>query len=158
MPGADRQRAVELLGGNDGGEFVRQGDASEGQCPVGAGERGGRPAVCAADGEDELLGAAVLHVSQRGGEVLGAGLLAAAVAEPDGGAGAGGGIGDELEQFCLGGKDLERGGRIRRGALQVEPEQLGGGARSERAAGRDEGEYQLHASKIADCEARSCLQ
>lgn len=60
MSGTDGECPVQLLGGDDGGEFVREGDAAEGEGAVGAGERRRGPAVGRAYGEDELLGAGVL--------------------------------------------------------------------------------------------------
>jgi hypothetical protein len=79
MAGADGECAVELLGGDDGGELVGEGDAAKGDGVVGTGERGWRPAISRADGKDELLDASVLKRAESGGEVLGGELLAAAV-------------------------------------------------------------------------------
>jgi len=124
MSGADGECPVQLLGGDDGGEFVGEGDAAEGEGAVGAGEGRGGPAVGGADGEDELLGAGVLKGAEGGGEVLGGELLAAAVGEEEDRAGAGGGVGDEIEEFGFSGEDVLRAGCVAGGAAEVAGQQL----------------------------------
>jgi len=144
MAGADGECAVELLGGDDGGELVGEGDAAKGDGVVGTGERGWRPAISRADGKDELLDASVLKRAESGGEVLGGELLAAAVGEKEGGAGAGGGVGDEVEQPGLAGEDALGAGGIACGALEIELEEFSGWAGRAGAVWRDDGEQDFH--------------
>ena len=55
----DCKRAIYLLGEDDGGELVRQGEGAEGKQEAGAVTGGLRPAVRRADGEDKILDALV---------------------------------------------------------------------------------------------------
>jgi hypothetical protein len=112
VAGPDGEGAVDLLSGDGGGEFMGQRDAAEGDGAVGAGQRGGGPAVRRTDGEDQLLGARILQGTDGGGELRRADLLAPAVRQQECGPGAGGGAGQELKQVRFGGDDPELAGDV----------------------------------------------
>ena len=119
VAGEDGEGAVELLGKDDTGEFVGQGDESEREEEVGAGAGVGGPAVRRADGEDEPLGAVVAETADAGGEGLGGELLAAAVEQDGVGAGAGWLLLERFEQEGFGVEGLGVAGKIATGALDV---------------------------------------
>lgn len=56
-------------------------------------------------------------------------MLAAAVGEEEGWAGAGGGVGDEIEELGFGGEDVVRAGCVAGGPAEVELEELSNGPR-----------------------------
>jgi hypothetical protein len=55
VPSADRQSPIQLLGSDDGCEFMRQGDAPEGHQLVRPLPSGSRPAIRRSDGKDQRL-------------------------------------------------------------------------------------------------------
>ena len=120
MPSQDCECAIKLLGCYDGCKFVRQGNTTKRDDPCGGGKSSARPAVGWADGENDLLGSVVLKRAQGCGELLGGDLLTAAIGEEKGGAGAGGRLGDEVQQGGLGRKRAHRGGGVAGGAVKVE--------------------------------------
>lgn len=61
-------RAVELLGHDESGEGVSQGESSERQQEAGAGACRLGPAIGGADGEDDVLRAFITAGSEPGGE------------------------------------------------------------------------------------------
>ena len=144
MPGADGQGAVDLLGGDDGGEFVRQGDPSEGDGEAGATERLGRPAIGRPDGYNELLDAVILHAAECGCKFFRTHLLAAAVGQNEVRCsaprwtvemGKKGGFGGEFTLFA---------GQITTRSLDVALQQLGVWFRGWRAPRPDGGEEEIH--------------
>ena len=121
MAGEDGQGAVDLLGGDDSGELVRQRNTTEGDGKIGSLEGNSRPAIRGADGEDQGLDASIAKAPYIFGEFLGAELLAAAIGEQEHGAGPAGGVFDKAEQSCLTGEDTVCSGRIPTTALQIAP-------------------------------------
>src|SRR5438270_338649 len=61
----DCKRAIELFEQHDAGEFMRERHLAEREREVGGVAGGGGESVCRADGEDELLRAAVLLVAEE---------------------------------------------------------------------------------------------
>jgi hypothetical protein len=53
VAGEDGKGAIDLLGEDGAGEFVRQGDEAEGKDETGSAARCVGPAVVGADGEDK---------------------------------------------------------------------------------------------------------
>ena len=82
VSGEDGEGAVELLGEHDAGQLVGKGHGAEGEQQVGALACFRRPSVCGADGEVEMLRAAVALAPKPRGELL-RGHLAAASIEQD---------------------------------------------------------------------------
>ena len=70
MAGEDGEGAVELLGENDAGELVRQGDGAEGEQEIGAGAGLAGPTVGGTDGEDEIPRGGVAVAAEKRGEVF----------------------------------------------------------------------------------------
>lgn len=106
VSGEDGGGAVELLGEDDAGELVGEGEAAEGEEEVGALVGGGGPAVGGTDGEDEALGSVVAEAADAGSEVLGGELLAAAIEQDAEGADAAGLLVEPGEEGGLGIEDL----------------------------------------------------
>jgi hypothetical protein len=144
VAGADGEGAVDLLGEDDGGEFVGEGDAAEGEGAFGAFERGRGPAVGRADGEEGVLGSGVLEGAEDGGEFGRGDLLASAVGEEEGGTGAGGGVVEEVEEPGFGGEDALGAGCKALATLQIEVKERGGGPMEAGSAGGDEGNRNFH--------------
>jgi hypothetical protein len=144
MVGEDGKGAVGLLGEDEAGELVGEGDATEGEEEVGAGVGLFAPAVGGPDGEEEALGALVAMAGERLGEVFGGELLAAAVEEDGDGGGATGLGGEEGEEFGLGVEELGVDGVEAGGALEeVGDEGVDGVGFGAGAAGNDGGEGDL---------------
>ena len=101
VSGADGEGAVELLGGNDGGELMGERYAAEGDGLVGALAGGGRPPVGWANGQDEGLDASIEETGDDHGELCGRDLLAGGVGEQQKRTGARGGISNKNKQFLL---------------------------------------------------------
>jgi len=70
VAGEDGEGAVDLLGEDEAGEVVGQGDEAEGEQEVGAGAGQRGPAVGRADGEDDALRAGIAEADEVFGEVL----------------------------------------------------------------------------------------
>ena len=79
MAGEDGEGAVDLLGEDEAGEVVGQGDEAEGEQEVGAGAGQRGPAVSGTDGKDEVLRGGVAVAADECSEVFRGELLAAAV-------------------------------------------------------------------------------
>ena len=144
MPGTDGQGAVDLFGGDDGGEFVGQGDASEGDGEAGAAQRLGGPAIGWPYGDDELLGSAVLYAAQRGGKLFRAHLLAAAVGQDQIGAGAPRRAVEMGKKGRFGGEFALFAGQIAARPLDVAVQELGVRFGGRGASRPDGGEEDFH--------------
>jgi hypothetical protein len=145
VAGEDGEGAVELLGEDDAGQLVGQGDESEREEEVGPGAGGGGPAVGWTDGEDEALGAVVAEAAEASGEVLGGELLAAAVEENGVGVGAAGLLLEPFEEGGFGVEGLGVAGDIAAGALDVICDEAIGRVRLRTgAAWRDCGQSDFH--------------
>ena len=145
VAGEDGGGAVDLLGENDAGELVGEGDASEGEEELRLLAGGGGPAVGGTDGEDETLGAVVAETAEAGGELLGGELVATAVEKDAKGADAAGVVFEPMEQGWLGVEELGLAGDVAGGASEVVGEQgVGGGGLGAGGAGEDGGESDLH--------------
>ena len=106
MAGKDGEGAVQLLGEDDTGEFVRHGEGGKRNSRVSVlGERG-RKTIGVAAKKNKFLGAAVAEVTEPAGELRRGELLAGGVEEDE----------------CGGGVELEIAERGRRSVAQ-----LGGG-------------------------------
>jgi len=68
MPGANGKRTIHLLGGNDGGELVRQRDAPERQQQIGACSRCGGPSIGRPDCQHYQLCAGIDMARELAGE------------------------------------------------------------------------------------------
>jgi len=87
-----------------------------------AGFRG--PAVCGADGEEDLLGTGIAELAEMGGEGFGGELFAEAVEQEDVDGGAGGVFLGEVEEVLLGGEEARLAGVVAGDALDVVGEQV----------------------------------
>ena len=145
MPGQNGAGAVELFGEDDAGEFMGEGDGAEGEEEVGAGAGGGGPAISGADGEEELLDAAVAEGAEVGCEISGGELLAGGVEQDDVERGARGGFIGEGEEGGLGGEEVGVAGVVAGDAGGVVGEEgVERGGFGAGAGGRDGGEMELH--------------
>jgi len=144
VPGADRECAVYLFGGDDGGEFVWQSDAPEGNRKAGAAESLGRPAIGRPDGHDELLYAAVLHAAERRCKFFRTHLLAAAVSQNQIRSGAPGRAVKVGKQASLRREFAIVTGDVSARSLKIALEQQGFGIRDRRAPRPDSGEKDFH--------------
>ena len=149
MAGENGESAVELLGEDDAGELMGQGDASEGEEKVGALARGGRPAVRGADGQDEMLRAAIAESAETFGELRGSELAALGV-EEDGVRGRAARLTAEpVEEGGLGLEELAVAWSVVGGAFKIGVEEtVGRFGLGSRTAGDDGCEGDLHVNSV----------
>jgi hypothetical protein len=141
----DGSGAVDLLGEDDAGELVGEGDEAEREEEVGTVAGCGGPAVGGTDGEDQALCAIVAETAESGGEFFGGELAAAAVEEDGEGADAAGVLVERVEQGSLGIEDLTVAGDVSGDAGDVIGEEAVGWLRlGSGGAGKDGGEDDLH--------------
>jgi hypothetical protein len=134
-------RAVKLLGHDEAGEGVGQGEGTEGEQELGALAGGGGPAVRGADGEGDVLGAFIAAGVEPLGKDAGAHLASAGI-EQHGEDGSAALLaiepGDE-GLFCF--EDMGAGGDKRGTTIQVATD---GGVELVAGAGSDVGKSDLH--------------
>ena len=83
VPGQNRQRAINLLGGHDAHELVRPGHGAEGDDAVGASPKVRVEPVRPADYEESRRHAGIAVAAERLGESLARRRLAALVEKPE---------------------------------------------------------------------------
>lgn len=104
--GEDGGGAVELLGDDEAGEGVCEGQGAEGEQELGAWAGGGGPTVCRADGEEDVLDAVVAAGDEPGGEGFGGEGAAATIEQDEKDGGAAGLAVEPSEQSRLGFESL----------------------------------------------------
>src|SRR5574341_168528 len=137
---------VELFQQNHTGELVGEGHLAEGEDEVGGVPALVGEAVGGTDGEEQLLGAAVLLVAQQFGELLGGELAAALVEQDERGPRAPGVALSQLQERLLAGQLVRLGGQV---ALQAPEVLLGEGADGGLFGFADPGDAQFHRTKLA---------
>jgi len=117
MAGEDGKGAVELLGKDDAGEFVRHGESRKRKFHVRLGaEVFGKTFGVAAE-ENELAGAAVAEVAEPASKLRGRELLAGSVEKDEGGCGV------ELEVAEGGGRSVAKLGSVN-GAIVADAKEI----------------------------------
>jgi hypothetical protein len=123
MPSQNGQRSIDLFRKNDPSELMGQRDAAKRKKKIGALPCAERPPICGSDGNDKTLSAIISQPAELSGELLGRGLLPAAVEQNCIGRRAVGGPIQPLEQVRLRVEQLRITWDISSGALDIVSQQ-----------------------------------
>src|SRR5580698_125880 len=83
VPVTNGQGAIDLFGGYDSGQFMRQSNSPESHRKAGATEGFRRPAVRRTYGHDHLLDTTILNTPKCGGKLLGGHLFPTAIGQDE---------------------------------------------------------------------------